>query len=53
MVKQARSPYVDELRDPKTNISTENHMEMFARLVKAGKQGIHNAPGQPKGKKNS
>jgi len=42
------SPWVDELRDPRTLISTENHHQMFARLVAAGFQGIHNKPGEPK-----
>lgn len=52
MAKKARSPYVDEMRDPKTMISTENHHEMFRRLVKAGQIGIHNHPGERKHKKN-
>lgn len=51
-MKKARSPFVDEQRDPKTYISTESHMEMFRRLLKAGEQGIHNAPGQPKQKRS-
>lgn len=41
---------VGELRD-RDGVSTENHMEMFRRLVKAGDQGIHNAPGEPKKKR--
>lgn len=49
-MKKARSPYVDELRDKKTNISTENHIQMFNRLVAAGVKGIHNSPGQNKKK---
>lgn len=49
MVKKNRSPWVDELRD-KENISTENHMQLFARLIKAGEQGIHGKPGERKKK---
>jgi len=45
--RKGRSPWVDELRDPVTNISTENHHEMTDRLVKAGRAGIHNHPGDP------
>jgi hypothetical protein len=52
LAKKPRSPLVDELRDPKTMISTENHMQMFARLVAAGLKGIHNHPGPPKPKKS-
>lgn len=51
MVKKARSPLVNELRDPKTFISTENHHQMFDRLVAAGLRGIHNKPGARKPKK--
>jgi hypothetical protein len=40
---------VDELRD-KDNISTENHMQMVARLIRAGERGIHNHPGERKKK---
>lgn len=43
---------VSEFRDPRTNISTENHMELFRRLLRAGAQGIHNAPGEPKKKRH-
>jgi hypothetical protein len=50
--KKGRSPWVDEFRDPKTMISTENHMQLFHRLIKAGEQGIHNHPGPPKPKKS-
>lgn len=52
MVKKARSPYVGELRDPKTYISTEDHRQMTNRLIAAGIQGIHGRPGdrKPKGK---
>ena len=50
MAKKGRSPYVDELRD-KACMSTENHMQMFDRLVAAGRRGIHNPPGPPKPKK--
>ena len=32
------------------NISHENHMQMFNRLVAAGQQGIHNPPSPPKKK---
>ena len=46
--RKGRQPEVDELRDPKTHISTENHIEMTNRLVKAGQQGIHNKPGERK-----
>lgn len=49
MVKKARSPYVEELRD-KNNISTENHYQMFIRLVAALTRGIHNHPGERKHK---
>lgn len=41
---------VTELRDQR-NVSTESHMEMFRRLIKAGERGIHNAPGEPKKKR--
>jgi hypothetical protein len=51
MVKKARSPRVNELCDPKTYISTENHMQMFDRLVAALTHGIHNHPGPRKPKK--
>lgn len=51
MVKKARSPFVDERRDPKTFIGTESHMQEFARTVKAGLIGIHNHPGSRKPKK--
>lgn len=51
MVKKNRSPLVGELRDPKTHISTENHRQMFDRLVAAGAKGIHNHPGPRKPKK--
>lgn len=51
MAKKPRSPRVDELRDPKTNISTENHLQLFDRLVAAGLAGIHNHPGPRKPKK--
>ena len=51
MVKKARSPLVNERRDPRTFIGTENHMQEFARTVKAGLIGIHNPPGAPKPKK--
>jgi hypothetical protein len=53
MVKKARSPFVNEGRDPKTNISTENHMQMFDKLMAAHKAGIHGKPGNPKPKKGS
>ena len=33
-------------------MSTENHMEMTRRLVKAGLDGIHNRPGAPKPRKS-
>lgn len=49
--RKGRQPEVDELRDRITFISTENHMQMFARLVAAGFAGIHNKPGPPKPKK--
>lgn len=49
---KGRSPYVDELRDPKTMISTENHMQMFHRLLKAGFEGMHNKPAPRKPKKS-
>lgn len=49
MVKKARSPYVEELRD-KDNISTENHYQMFVRLLAAFAQGIHGTPGERKHK---
>lgn len=42
---------MDERRDPKTYIGTENHMQEFARTIKAGQQGIHNHPGPRKPKK--
>jgi hypothetical protein len=48
MVKKTRDPRIGEGRDPKTNISTENHRQMFDRLVAAGVVGIHNKPGEPK-----
>jgi len=51
MVKKARSPRVDDLRDPRTYISTENHRQMFDRLVAALAHGIHNKPGPRKPKK--
>lgn len=51
MVKKARSPYVGELRDPQTSISTENHHQVFDRLVAALTHGIHNHPGPRKPKK--
>lgn len=51
MVKKARDPRVEELRDPKTFISTENHMQMFDRLVAAGIKGMHGKPGPRKPKK--
>jgi hypothetical protein len=41
---------VNEGRDGR-GISTESHMEMFRRLVKAGDKGIHNAPGESKKKR--
>lgn len=50
MAKKARSPYVGELRDAK-GISTEDHRQMFDRLVAAGYRGIHNKPGPRKPKK--
>lgn len=51
--KKGVSPWVDELRDPRTFISTENHIEMTNRLVKALAMGIHNTPGDRKKKKHS
>lgn len=51
MVKKNRSPLVDERRDPKTHISTENHMQEFDRAVAALAHGIHNHPGPRKPKK--
>lgn len=48
--RKGRSPRVDELRDPKTNISTENHLELTRRLIAAGKAGIHGKPGERKRK---
>jgi hypothetical protein len=51
LAKKARSPYVDELRD-KDCISTESHTQVFDRLLKAGRIGIHNPPGPPKPKKS-
>lgn len=33
-------------------ISDENHMQVFARLVKAGIVGVHNPPGPRKPKKS-
>lgn len=51
MVKKNRSPLVNERRDPKTYISTENHMQEFDRTVAAGLAGIHNKPGPRKPKK--
>lgn len=33
-------------------MSTENHYQMFSRLVAAGFQGIHNKPGEPHKKKH-
>jgi len=52
LAKKARSPKVGELRDPKTFISTENHLQLFDRLVAAGLRGIHNHPGLRKSKKS-
>lgn len=43
---------INELRDPRTMISTENHQQLFDRLVAAGVRGIHNAPGAPKPKRS-
>jgi hypothetical protein len=51
-VKKARSPFVEELRDPKTYISTENHRQIFDRLVAALTKGMHNHPGPRKPKKS-
>lgn len=51
MAKKPRSPLVGDLRDPRTMISTENHQQMFDRLVAAGVKGIHNPPGPDKPKK--
>lgn len=51
MVKKARSPLVNERRDPRTFIGTENHMQEFDRAVAALTQGIHNKPGPRKPKK--
>ena len=43
---------MNDFRDPVTFMSTENHMQMFDRLVAAGVKGIHNPPGPPKPKKS-
>ncbi len=37
---------INELRDPRTMISTENHLQMFRRLLAAGAKGIHGKPGE-------
>jgi len=50
--RKGRSPWVNDFRDPVTFMSTENHMQMFDRLVAAGVNGIHNPPGPPKPKKS-
>ena len=49
MAKKKRSPYVDELRD-KNNISTENHMQLWARLAKVVE--MHGPQGPKKPHKN-
>jgi hypothetical protein len=41
LVKKARNPRVEEMRDA-DNISTENHMQVFARLAKI--VNMHNPP---------
>ena len=51
MAKKNRSPRVEELRDQQ-GVSTENHRQMFDRLVAAGMAGIHGKPGPRKPKKN-
>jgi hypothetical protein len=48
--KKGRSPYVEELRD-RDNISTENHMQVFARL--ASVKNMHGTPGDPHKKRKS
>jgi len=50
LVKKARDPRVDEDRDPKTYISTENHMEVFRRL--AAVKNMHGKPGPRPGRKD-
>jgi len=42
---------VEELRDPRTHISTENHLQMTNRLLSAANVGIHGTPGKKKGEK--
>lgn len=34
----------DPLVDDRTGISTENHRDIYARLVRAGDAGMHNPP---------
>lgn len=36
----------DERVDRRTGISTENHMELYARLIRAGREGMHGTPSE-------
>jgi hypothetical protein len=46
--KKVATPRVEEDRD-KDNISTENHMQVFARLSKITNMHGHPGPRKPKG----
>ena len=38
----------DPAVDPRTGISTEDHLEIYRRLVAAGRDGMHGPPGDRK-----
>lgn len=41
-------PYGGDPLVARDGISTETHMEIYRRLVRAGADGMHNHPGPPK-----